>query len=95
MGNDELVNNILNRIKVIKESAHVNEGEYGGNGEYHLPENHKAGIRVPKGGSSCVNCKFLGEDKKSCNNKYWIQWNGGDSNLPAPADEYCSDWWEN
>ncbi len=66
---------------------------YGG-GEYNLPANHKAGLRVPKGGSNCANCKFLGIDKKTCTNNYWIEWNGGKAELPYPADEYCSDFWE-
>jgi hypothetical protein len=56
------------------------------------PNTHKAGMRVPKGGSSCESCKFL-EDGNKCNNKYFIEWNGS-KDLPLPADEYCSDWYE-
>ena len=82
-------------VDLIKEAMQdLQKGEYSGKGKFELPENHKAGMKVPKGGSSCSNCKFLGEDKKSCINKYWIKWNGGESKLPAPADEYCSDWFE-
>lgn len=83
----------LTLVDLIKEAIKI-MGEYGGKGKFELPDNHNAGMKVPKGGSSCANCKFLGEDKKSCGNKYWITWNGGDSKLPAPADEYCSDWFE-
>lgn len=68
--------------------------EYGGPGNFKLPDNHKAALQVPKGGSSCASCKFLGKDGKSCMNQFWIEWNGGDSKLPLPADEYCSDWYE-
>jgi hypothetical protein len=92
MENSDLSKRILQRIE--EASKKTQEGEYGGKGEFKLPQNHIAGIKVPKGGSCCANCKFLGEDKKSCGNKYWIEWNGGNSKLPAPADEYCSDWFE-
>jgi hypothetical protein len=68
--------------------------EYGGAGEFVLPANHKAGMKVPKGGSSCKNCKFLSEDQLHCGEKNFIKWNGGDSELPYPADEYCSDWYQ-
>lgn len=56
------------------------------------PDTHEAGMRVPKGGSSCASCEYLGEDRKSCTNKYFIKWNGS-GELPLPADEYCSDWY--
>lgn len=58
-----------------------------------FPPDHVPGLRVPKGGSSCATCKFLGKDKKTCTQKNFIKWNG--SNLiPAPIDEYCTDWYE-
>lgn len=57
------------------------------------PDNHQAGMRVPKGGSSCASCEYLGESKTTCKNKYFIKWNGSNK-LPAPADEFCSDWYE-
>lgn len=57
------------------------------------PANHKAGMIVPKGGSSCASCEYLGSDSKTCTNKYFIKWNGSNF-LPAPADEYCSDYYE-
>src|SRR6266436_1413795 len=56
------------------------------------PSDHEAGMRVPKGGSSCASCKYL-EGKDKCNNKYFIKWNGS-KNLPLPAEEFCSDWYE-
>lgn len=57
------------------------------------PEDHKAGMRVPKGGSSCQSCEYLAGDGKECSNEYFQKWNGSNK-LPAPADEYCSDWYE-
>ena len=64
-------------------------------GEFVLPPNHQPGMRVPKGGSSCANCKYgeVREDGPHCTNNYFVDWHG-ESKLPAPADEYCSDWWE-
>ena len=48
---------------------------------------------VPKGGSSCASCRFLGEDGKTCTNPYFQEWAETDR-LPAPADQYCSDWFQ-
>jgi len=62
-------------------------------GRAHYPKDHKPAMRVPKGGSSCAKCEYLGNDSKTCNNKFFIFWNGSNK-LPAPADEYCSDWFE-
>ena len=67
--------------------------EYGGPGPLELPEGHKAGMRVPRGGSSCASCRYLGKDQASCGNQLFQAWSGG-TKLPAPADEYCSDWYE-
>lgn len=69
------------------------QGEYGGKGQFELPDNHIAGIRVPKGGSSCANCRFLSKDKLHCTEENFIKWNGSDI-IPAPIDSYCSDWYE-
>jgi broad specificity phosphatase PhoE len=60
---------------------------------FELPRNHEPGMKVPKGGSSCASCEYLGDDKKTCKNEYFIKWNGSDK-LPAPADSYCSDWYQ-
>jgi len=57
------------------------------------PPDHKPGMEVPKGGSSCSKCEYLKEDGKSCGNKYFIKWNGS-ALIPEPIDEYCSDWFE-
>lgn len=57
------------------------------------PADHVPAMRVPKGGSSCATCKYVGEDRKHCSNEYFIKWNGSNK-LPAPADSYCSDWYE-
>lgn len=61
--------------------------------EAEYPPGHKPGMKVPKGGSMCANCRFLGKDKESCTNKYFIKWNGSDI-IPAPIDMFCSDWYE-
>jgi hypothetical protein len=57
------------------------------------PPNHEPAIKVPKGGSSCSSCEYLGKDGKRCSNEYFIKWNGSDR-LPYPADQFCSDWYE-
>lgn len=51
---------------------------------------HKPGMRVPRNGSMCKNCEYVSGDR--CTNKYFIKWNGSDK-IPAPIDEYCSDWY--
>lgn len=67
--------------------------------EAHYPPNHEAGMRVPKGGSSCEKCEYLGKDRKTCTNEYFIMWKGpnkpaGSNVIPEPIDEYCSDWFD-
>jgi hypothetical protein len=64
--------------------------DYGGN-QFELPTNHLAAVKVPKGGSSCANCRYW--DGKLCTNGYYKKWNG-DGNIPVNPDEFCSDWWE-
>jgi hypothetical protein len=78
----------------FKHKIAVDANNYGGMGEFILPDDHKAGMVVPKGGSSCANCRFASTDGKHCLNVYWVEWNGGNPAIPAPADEYCSDWYE-
>lgn len=56
------------------------------------PPDHQAAMRVPRGGSMCANCKFLAPDGANCTEQNFIRWNGGPQ-LPAPADQYCSDWY--
>lgn len=71
-------------IKVsVKQSDKKGEAEY--------PSDHKPGMKVTKGGSMCKNCEYVSGNK--CTNEYFIKWNGSDK-IPAPIDEYCSDWWE-
>jgi len=77
----------------LKSAEKIMSGKRGKSRSFDLPKNHKPGMVVPKGGSSCAKCRFLGEDGKTCDNKYFIKWNGSNK-LPAPADEYCSDWFE-
>jgi len=62
-------------------------------GDFNIPKGHQPFMKVPKGGSSCANCKFLSEDKLHCVNHNFIKWHGK-SELPTPIDEYCSDWYE-
>ena len=67
--------------------------DYGGKGEMVLPPNHKAGLKVPKGGSCCANCKWWVPEKKICASTYYQEWAQTDT-IPYPADEYCTNWWE-
>lgn len=64
-------------------------------GAFQLPAGHQPGMTVPKGGSCCANCKYseVRADGPYCTNTYFVEWHG-EAKLPAPADEYCSDWWE-
>jgi hypothetical protein len=63
------------------------------NGPMDYPRDHEPAMRVPKGGSSCSSCEYLGKDGETCRNKYYIRWHGSNK-LGAPADEFCSDWYE-
>jgi len=68
--------------------------KYGSKGKYELPSNHKAGMKVPTGGSCCANCRWWNAKKEQCINEYYIQWNDGSGKIPEKANEYCTDWWE-
>jgi hypothetical protein len=57
-----------------------------------LPADHQLGMRVPRGGSRCGNCRFL-SSPTTCGNRGFVKWNGG-ATLPAPKDEYCCDLFE-
>jgi hypothetical protein len=48
-------------------------------------------MRVPQGGSMCANCRYV--RGQTCTNKYFIEYYGTNK-IPAPIDEYCSDWFE-
>ena len=60
-------------------------------GEVTYPKDHKPGMRVTKGGSCCANCEYV--NGQECTNEYFIKWNRSNK-IPAPTDEYCSDFWE-
>src|ERR1700756_4557488 len=61
-----------------------------GNAVY--PEDHKAGMRVPKGGSSCAVCEYL-KGPHECGNPHFIEWNESPKFEP-PSDEFCCDWFQ-
>ena len=63
---------------------------YGGPGEMVLPPNHKAGLKVPKGGSCCANCKWWNKKEQICNSTYYVEW-AGTNKIPYAADAY-RDW---
>ena len=79
-------------IEAAADFVHDTKASWDGMVKPTYPDAHKAGMRVPKGGSSCASCKYL-EGKNKCNSTYFIKWNGNNL-LPVPADEYCSDWYE-
>lgn len=54
-----------------------------------------AGMKVPKGGSSCLSCKFLKDrTHKICGEPNFIAWNFGNERIPGELDSYCSIWYE-
>lgn len=72
------------------------DGSFGGVGPFILPDDHVAGMKVPKGGACCANCKFVtqdGDGNSECTESNFTAWNGSPK-IPAPADEYCSDFWQ-
>lgn len=62
-------------------------------GKAEYPPGHEPGMKVPVGGSDCSKCRYLASNRKDCTNKYFIKWNGSNV-IPAPIDQYCSDWFE-
>ena len=61
------------------------------------PEKFKniAGMKVPKGGSSCTSCKYLKDpEKKICGEPNFVKWNFGSNVIPGAIDSYCSIWYE-
>lgn len=64
-----------------------------------LRHEHKVGMVVPKGGSSCSTCKYL-RGGTDCVNAGWVDVHrvngggGGNTAIPAPADSYCCDQYE-
>ena len=61
-----------------------------------LPPYHEPGMKVPHGGTSCANCKWLDErrDGPHCVEPGFVLWNRGTKIPVADARDYCSDWWE-
>lgn len=57
------------------------------------PSDHKAAMRVPKGGSSCAVCEYL-KGPHECGNTNFIKWNDASNKFDLPADEWCCDWFE-
>jgi hypothetical protein len=81
--------------KFETELENKDSNNYGGVGKFELPSKHKALVVLNSGSFSCANCKYVDVKNHSCNNKYYQQWNGGDSKLPdAPLNKICSDWFE-
>ena len=66
--------------------------QYGGS-SYSVPDDHQAGLRVPRGGSCCANCKYWNDEEQTCGNEYYKKWAETDK-IPYPPNEFCSDWWE-
>lgn len=66
--------------------------QYGG-GDYAVSSNHRAALKVPKGGSCCLNCKYWKSGESTCGNEYFYKW-AQTNEIPVAPDEYCSDWWE-
>jgi hypothetical protein len=65
-----------------------------GKGPYRLPVHHEPAMRLKKGaGTLCINCRFVAIDLKHCGHPYYAEFYGT-TELPAPADELCSDWYE-
>lgn len=66
--------------------------QYGG-GPFKLPKDHQPGVITPEGGSSCASCRFVSADLSHCSNEFFTQWHES-TKLPAPANTFCCDWWE-
>jgi hypothetical protein len=65
-------------------------------GKVVYPKDHKPGLPVPKGGSSCANCHYMIEKEKGfyCGEPNFIRWNGGSKIPTTDPESYCSDWWQ-
>jgi len=77
--------------KSLRAFAEKMNGTMFGGKPFTYPADHKLGMRIPEGGSSCSNCKFLGASHKTCTHKQWIAWNAGKDKLPYRDEEYCCD----
>jgi hypothetical protein len=75
-------------IKLATRQAAVGDPTY--------PKDHRFGLKVPKGGSSCAKCFFISKDGKHCGSDYFQHWQKSldvedPSLIPGPADAYCCD----
>lgn len=85
---------LVRRLRESSDESDVNDGEPKNKGnDFELPTTHRPGMRVPKGGSSCSNCRHF-DGQGSCNEPHFAAWQYGEKKIPASPDEYCSDWWE-
>ena len=57
-----------------------------------IPAKYGFGVEVPKGGSSCASCFYLGESRKDCNNALYRRYEET-SKLGAAAEEFCCAVW--
>jgi hypothetical protein len=57
-----------------------------------IPARYGFGVEVPKGGSSCASCFYVGGDGASCNNAIFRRVEGT-SELGKPASEFCCPLW--
>ncbi len=99
LGKDTPLAQALRHVKEAEDKTPdvtLEQFKAGGKGALSFPRDHVAALRVPKGGSSCANCKFVDVDAHACKSAHYARWNGGSSALPKglAADEICSDWWE-
>jgi hypothetical protein len=61
------------------------------------PPDHEPFVAVPRGGSSCSNCRFVSGDLTSCGSPDFRAYYGTAAIPFAPghdATSSCSDWWE-
>lgn len=62
---------------------------------YPAKDKNIAGMRVPKGGSMCGNCKFLKDrEEKICGEPNFVKWNGSNIIPTNDLESYCSMWYE-
>jgi hypothetical protein len=66
---------------------------YGG-GPYRLPLSHRPLMQVPRGGSSCANCRFVDVRRHACVEPHFVRWNGTGALPDLPLNQICSDWFE-
>lgn len=89
---------LMDRLKAaedVKPDVTLEQFKAGGKGSLSFPQDHVAAMRVPKGGSSCSNCKFVDKEAHACKSAHYVKWNGGSGKLPDfGLDEICSDWYE-